>query len=827
MQTSYETEQFLGESAVLDLVTGLKDWKLEGNTLCLSCQLTRYQPRLYDSYGTVYENLYLPPMDGGNAAIQLDFCTPEIFRFRFAPGDQVPATNMPPLDSGLDGSNTPMVIGTFDEPVSLEYEDLGETLQITTESIVMQLDKEPWQLRVYAVGQVKAGSEIFCTRSTQIPIVHPDRQIDFDPTWNFYTRYAYPLGVAYRTAKERQVFDSFDMAHNEHFYGFGERYLALDRRGQKLHLWNEEVYSNTSTGTYKSIPFFTSSRGYGIFINTSLPTTARMGDLTGAAYSLILDQTDVLDYYFIYGPEIRQILPRYTDITGKPALPPKWSFGNWMSRITYFSQEEVERVACDLRQHRIPTDVIHIDTGWFRTAGNSDLLFDPQRFPNPAGMCARLKEMGFRVTLWQTPNTAAGNALYRELSPINGLVKREDGKIYNRAGYDEDCGLIDYSSKEIVEFMKRKFKGLFDLGVAAIKVDFGEGGPIDGIYQGYPPEVMHNLYALLYNQAVFEATEDYFGKGNGVIWARSTWAGSQRYPVHWSGDGAATWRDLPCTLRSGLGFGLSGFVFWSHDIGGFIGNSTPDLYARWVEVGAFSSHSRAHGEAPREPWHYGEETERIYRKYMELRYRLLPYIYSQAVKCVQSSLPMMRALVIDYQDDPTTASIEDEYLFGDDILVAPIMDPSNRRMAYLPHGAWVDYWTKEVVMGGRWLQLDAPLDILPMWVRGGAIIPMGPVQQFVGEKPLDPLTLELYLPGDAGEMVIHDQDAPDIQVSYYRKGDALQVNVSPARSNIVLIVYGLPVRSVSVHGQPVPLQEHNNGWKVVVQGAASDIMLYL
>jgi alpha-D-xyloside xylohydrolase len=826
MKNTYETEQLLGESVILDLVTGILDWKLVGNSLILTCKLERFKPRLYDSYGTVYENLYLPAACAGTAAVQIDFCTNEIFRFRFSPGDTVLETNIPSLDVSGKTKNTPMVVGIFDQPVDLQCTDLGAMLQIETSSLVLQLDKKPWQLRVYSVSKVKPGSEIFCTRSTEIPMVQPDRQIDFDPTWNFYTRYAYPLGVARRMGEDDQVFDSFDMAHNEHFYGFGERYLALDKRGQKLHLWNEEVYSNTSTGTYKSIPFFMSSRGYGIFINTALPVTARMGDLTGAAYSLILDRTTAFDYYFIYGPEYKQILPRYTDITGKPALPPKWSFGHWMSRITYASQEEVEKVAVELRQHRIPTDVIHIDTGWFRKMGNSDLLFDPDRFPDPAGMCARLKEMGFRVTLWQTPNTAFGNALYNELALMNGMVRREDGKIFNRAGYDEDCGLIDYSNPEVVAFMKQKFKDLFALGIAAIKVDFGEGGPIDGVYHGYPPEAMHNLYALLYNQAVFEATEEYFGNGNGVIWARSTWAGSQQYPVHWSGDGAATWRDLPCTLRSGLGFGLSGFVFWSHDIGGFIGNAAPELYARWVQVGAFSSHSRAHGEAPREPWCYGQEVEKIYRKYMELRYRLLPYIYSQSVSAVNKSLPVMRALVVDYQDDPTVATIEDEYLFGDDILVAPIMDPSNCRMVYLPHGTWVDYWSKKPIEGGKWLQVEAPLEILPLWIRAGAVIPMGPVQQYVDEKSLDPLTLEFYLPVAAGGTIIHDQHHPNIQIVYRREGDQLNIDVTPGSGTVEVILYGARARSAVSNGRVVPLLEHDFGQKAVLEQGTAGLTLF-
>jgi alpha-D-xyloside xylohydrolase len=443
--------------------------------------------------------------------------------------------------------------------------------------------------------------------------------------------------------------------------------------------------------------------------------------------------------------------------------------------------------------------VIHIDTGWFNTYGNNDLRFDPERFPDVKAMTDKLRKLGFHVSLWQTTNVGAGNALYKELEAIGGMARRSNGQPYIRPGYAEECGLIDYTNPQTIELLTKRFRELFDMGISVIKVDFGEGSPVDGNFYGYDGYAMRNLYALIYNQALFKMTEDYFGEGNGVIWARSTWAGSQRYPVHWSGDGVARWEDIAGTLRSGLSFGLSGFVFWSHDIGGFTCVPSEELYARWVQFGAFSSHSRAHGEPPREPWKLGPTAEAVYRQFMELRYRLLPYIYSQAVECVSSGLPMLRAMVIDFQNDPTAAFIDDQYLFGDSFLVAPIMMPSGQRRVYLPPGEWVDYWTKETVAGGEWLDVDVPLETLPLWVKAGAVVPMGPLQQYVGEKTLDPLTIELYAPGEAGEFVIHDQE--NIRVAYRREGGKLVVEVGKTPGAVEVMCYGVAVHGASVNGQ--------------------------
>jgi alpha-D-xyloside xylohydrolase len=399
------------------------------------------------------------------------------------------------------------------------------------------------------------------------------------------------------------------------------------------------------------------------------------------------------------------------------------------------------------------------------------------------------------------------------------LAKRPNGQTYTYSGFMADAGFIDYSNPEAVEWVKEKFRKLFELDVSVIKVDFGEGAPPDAIYHGVASESMHNLYPLLYNKAIFEITAEFWGEDQAMVWARSAWAGSQRYPVHWSGDGVARLEDLPCVLRSTMSFGLSGFPFYSHDIGGFTGLPSPELYARWGQLGLLSSHARAHGAPPREPWAYGEEAETIFRRYDELRYRLMPYIYSEAVECGQNSLPMVRALVIDYQDDPTTHTLEDEYLFGRNLLVAPILDETIRRSVYLPSGAWVDYWSKELLEGGRWIQVDAPLDVVPLYVRAGAILPHGPLMQYVDEKPCDPLTVEIYAPAAQGAYTIHDQTSLDIPIKYCREGDTLTVNVGAARGQVEVILYGVSVVSAQVDDKPLETEPSQTGTLVRFDGA--------
>jgi alpha-D-xyloside xylohydrolase len=798
MREAYELPTFLGGTVPVEFAAGLDGFEVRGRSVLLRCATNRYEPRVYGYYGTRCETLFEPPASGRPATLRLDFEADEILRLRYAPGAEVPE------------NETPMVVGSFGGPSRLDASEDGRSVTFETAALRVVVEREPLRIVVYD----RAGGVVWATRPVDVePMRRSERQ--WDPRqerWLFLHRYAYPLGVAPAGAYgPPQAFASFDLRHDERVYGFGEDYGPLDRRGTRQKLWLQEAFSNAVPAAYKQVPFYLSSRGYGLFVNTSNALNFRVGELEHTALSVTVEDAAFLDLYFIYGPSPKEILPRYHEITGRPAVPPKWTFGLWMGRITYERQDEVERVARKLRERRVPCDVIHLDTGWFEKESVCDLEFGKEKFPDPAAMIKKLRDENFRVSLWQWPNMVLDSKMFDEGREGGFLAKRENGAAYTATGYGEDAGFIDYSNPGAVEWVKGKFRKLFGMGAAAIKTDFGEGAPPDAFYHSVPGAAMHNLYPLLYNRAVFEVTEEFAGEGKGVVWSRSAWAGSQRYPVHWSGDGIARFEDLACVLRSALSFGLSGFPFYSHDVGGFVGVPSPELYVRWAQLGFFSSHVRCHGAPPREPWEYGEEAERVFRFYDELRYRLLPYVWSEAVECGKSGLPMLRPLFLDFSDDPTVRKIEDQYLFGRNLLVAPILDESDWRTLYLPRGRWVDYWTKEVLEGGCWIERPASLDTIPLYVRGGTMIPHGPVMQHAGERPMDPLTVELYALRGEGGYTVHDEDRPDVPISYRRDGDGMKVEVGAAPGRVELIVYGEEVSDARADEEALEMRHTEAG----------------
>lgn len=807
MPHSYPVPTYLPKTLPVEFVAELAGVVVDGHTVQLQCATNHYEPEIYNYYGTRCETVQHPATRGAPALVQLDFCTDEIVRIRYAPGDAVPE------------NNTPMVVGKFAGPSRLDVEQDESGVVIETAALRLHVTPEPWQITISDHN----GNVIWRTRAVDLPCLRRPK-MQWNPSenrWLFYHRYAYPLGLAIYGG-DQHAFISFDLHYDEHIYGYGEGFGRLDKRETRQELWHVEGFGNASPGSYKNIPFFMSTRGYGLFVNTSHAVTANVGSLEYTAHSITVNDTTALDLYFIYGPTLKDILPRYTTITGTPTVPPKWTFGLWMARISYNRRHQVEQVAADLRARRIPCDVIHIDTDWYEHDWQCDLEFGLNKFPDPPGMMASLLEQGFRITLWQWPNMIVGTRMFQEGMEKGYLVKRGNGCPYLFTGFEGDAGYIDYSNPEAVVWVQEKFRGLFKQGVAAIKVDFGEGAEPDAEYHGVAGESMHNLYPLLYNKAIFEVTEEVYGRGKATVWARSAWAGSQRYPVHWSGDGLARFEDLACVLRSALSFGLSGFPFYSHDIGGFSGLPTPELYVRWAQFGLFSSHARAHGVPPREPWAYGEETERIFRQYDELRYRLLPYIYSEAVACGRTSQPMLRPLVLDHQSDPNCFPIDDQYLFGRSLLVAPILDERNQRRVYLPAGDWFDFWSREKTPGGRWIEVEAPLEIMPIFVKAGTILPFGPIIQHTAEKPSDPLTLEIYAPDESGEYIIHDEEQPDIPVSYRRAGNRLVVEIGATPGQVELLVYGERVLAAQLSGAALGVTtQENGGARVVFDGGES------
>lgn len=509
----------------------------------------------------------------------------------------------------------------------------------------------------------------------------------------------------------------------EHFCGTGERFERPDLFGQQIDLLNIDAAGVNNSRAYKNIPFLLSSRGYGIFMHSTAKMRLDIGAHSTRSLQWLVED-DVLDVFFIGGGSPAQVLLNYCRLTGFPALPPTWSFGLWMSRSSYFSDAQVSEVARRLRAEGYPADVLHLDTGWFSKDWICDWKFSSQNFPEPEDFFRRMHDQGFKISLWQYPHIHPEIDLAKT-AVEHKFVGRETGSSKRSwLGYT-----LDFTNPASVAWYKSLLGSLLEMGAAAIKADFGEEVDEGALYARMDGAKYHNLFALLYQQAVWEVTEQVYGKGNAVIWARSGWAGSQRYPVHWGGDAASTFDGLAGTICGGLHFGLSGFAFWSHDVGGIHGipdfmHSRPadELYVRWTQVGVFSSHMRYHGGTPREPWEYPVVSD-IIREWLRFRYALLPYILDQARQCCLNGLPMLRSLIIDWPDDPTVWSIADEYLFGDCFLVCPVLNTAGIRRVYLPEGKWVDFWSGEVLSGPLHLhEITSPLSRLPLFVRFGSKI---------------------------------------------------------------------------------------------------------
>lgn len=532
----------------------------------------------------------------------------------------------------------------------------------------------------------------------------------------------------------RSVNPVFTLASGEHIVGCGESFTKLDKVGQKVHLYVTDPQGPESDGMYKPVPFFFSNRGYGIFMHTSAPVTCDFGASYIGASRLFMGDEKV-DLFLFFG-EPKEILDEYTNITGKSPMLPLWTFGTWMSRITYFSQEEGLDIANKLRQHRIPSDVIHFDTGWFDVDWQCDYEFSKNRFKDPVGMLKKMDKMGFHTCLWQLPYFTPKNRYFKEIVEKGMHVKNANG------GMPYEDAVLDLSNPQTVDWYQSKIGGLIRQGVDVIKCDFGEAAPFNGVYaSGKGGFYEHNLYPLRYNKALFEGIAK--NGAEPVIWARSAWAGSQRYPLHWGGDAATTNIGMLGDLRGGLSFGLSGFSFWSHDMGGFVTASPEDIYRRWLPFGFLSSHTRAHGAPPTEPWLISESFTQAFRESAELKYQLMPYVYAQAKDCSERGLPMVRALFVEFPNDPGAWLVEDEYLFGSQILVAPLMESGNSRTCYLPKGKWIDYQNGKVYEGG-YQEIQAGKIPAIILVRDGSLIPHVPVAQHTGDIDWNKIEWKAY-----------------------------------------------------------------------------------
>ncbi|WP_333792295.1 alpha-xylosidase, partial [Muricomes intestini] len=477
------------------------------------------------------------------------------------------------------------------------------------------------------------------------------------------------------------------------------------------------------------VPFYITNKGYGVLLDNE-------GD---ASYEIASEKVERvqfsiegerLDYYVINGHTPKGTIARYTKLTGRPALPPAWSFGLWLttSFTTNYDEGTTSSFIQGMADRDIPLHVFHFDCYWMEAYEWCNFTWDPATFPDPEGMLKRYHDRGLRICVWINPYIGQKSPLFQEGSKLGYLVKKSNGDVWQTDMWQAGMGLVDFTNPKASAWYQDKLKKLLDMGVDCFKTDFGERIPVKDIayYDGSDPVKMHNYYTQLYNQAVFELLERERGEGEAVLFARSATVGGQKFPAHWGGDCSATYPSMAETIRSGLSLACAGFGFWSHDISGFEKTAPADIYKRWCQFGLLSSHSRLHGSSSyRVPWLFDEEACDVLRKFVKLKCALMPYLYRQAVKTHEEGIPMMRPMFVEFPEDRACETPDKQYMFGDSLLVAPVFKESGEVEYYLPEGRWVNLLTGDVVIGGKWKKEIHDYFSLPLLVRPNSILAVG------------------------------------------------------------------------------------------------------
>ena len=665
-------------------------------------------------------------------------------------------------------------------PSAFNVTEKPEAVSIDTGALRLEAQRNPWKYVIY-------------DRTGEIVLQEHVNDIEVTGDWR-----SLPIGFTTKEEKFYRSNETFYLTPGEQIYGFGEKFTRLNKVGQVIDGWNVDAWGSGTKDLYKHIPFLMSTRGYGVFVNTTCRLHGQIGSQSLMAYTLWIDDPR-LDLFLIYGPSLKEVLARYEEITGWPSFPPKESFGIWLtppeSQWNGRASSERERVDAfvalgkKFRELNIPVDYFML-LDLPRAKGQTD----KEQLAWTRDVSAAFGKIGIKTGLYTAPMLDMGSEMEQEARAHKYAVMRKDGSPYpalleNKASVDfgkrvdgtlasitrsdewrasvfratrDPVLLPDFTNPAAVKWWKDKIAERMKAGCYGIEMsDFAEEIPPDTYYYNKRTGLeMHNLYATLYQKANYEAVAESSGH-RGLVNCRSGTAGMQRFPICWSGDTNCEWEDVVNTLRAGLSIGLSGVPFWSCDNAGFDdehGHLTPELWIRWSQWSMFLSHVRLHGMGPvRAPWSFGDIAVENFRKYAKLRYRLLPYLYSHAYSATKTGLPIIRAMVLEFQDDPCTYHLEDQYMFGDAFLVAPVYTLVNKRTVYLPEGTWYDYQTGKEYTGPNTLHIDPPLEVLPLYVRGNSIIPMGPDMAYVGEKPFDPITLDIRLTSEA-EFTLFDDD---------------------------------------------------------------------
>ena len=621
--------------------------------------------------------------------------------------------------------------------------------------------------------------------------------------------------------KESYMRSQLNLGVGENIYGLGERFTPYVKNGQVVDSWNKDG-GTSSEQAYKNIPFYLSSKGYGVLVNHPENVSFEVGSeaVSKTQFSV---EGEVIEYYIINGSSLKEVLSNYTQLTGTPALPPAWSYGLWLttSFTTEYNEETVNHFVDGMAEREIPLSVFHFDCFWMKEFEWCGFDWDREAFPEPEAMIKRLKEKGLKISLWINPYIAEKSSVFDEAAENGYLLRKQNGDVWQSDLWQAGMGIVDFTNPAACDWFRVKLKVLLDMGVDSFKTDFGERIPTDVVYfDGSNSKRMHNFYAYQYNQVVFDLLKEEKGVQEAVVFARSATVGGQKFPVHWGGDCNATYESMAESLRGGLSLSLSGFGYWSHDIGGFENTASPDLFKRWLAFGLLSSHSRLHGSSSyRVPWLFDDEAVEVTKHFSKLKNSLMPYLYSVSVENNQTGIPVMRPMILEFSGDTNTHVLDRQYMLGDRLLVAPIMNEDGLGDCYLPRGRWTHLLTKEVVEGGSWLRGKYDYMSLPLYVRENSILAIGDQHNRPDYDFSRDVTYEIYELRDGQEASAFVTNMVGNQkgnIQAVKQGNKIMIETNMENLTYSVLLNGFDtIRSVS-SGE---VETSSNGTKIRLQGS--------
>ena len=661
---------------------------------------------------------------------------------------------------------TPSFELKLDAPQKLQVEETKETITITSGSLSLVIAKNPWSMTYKSGGKVLTES-----RGRDLALMKTAYKGDF---------YEVDGDLEDTYMREQLGIDVGEL-----LYGTGERFTPFVNTGPSVEIYNADGGTSTEQA-YKNIPFFLSNKGYGVLVNHPERVSMEFGTENVTKTSFCV-KGGSLDYFFFNGPTMKDVLTRYTDLSGKPALPAPWTFGLWLSTsfTTDYDEATVMSFIDGMLDRGIPLRTFHFDCFWMKAFHWSDFIWDEKVFPDPAGMLTRIKAKGLNICVWINPYIGQESVLFAEGKENGYFIKRPNGDVWQWDMWQPGMALVDFTNPEACRWYQDKLEALLDMGVDCFKTDFGERIPVNCVYHdGSDPDKMHNFYTYLYNKTVYDLLERKRGKGEAVLFARSATVGGQKFPVHWGGDCWSDYVSMEESLRGGLSLLMSGFGFWAHDIGGFEHTSTADVYKRWVAFGLLSSHSRLHGsQSYRVPWLYDEEAVDVVRTFTRLKASLMPYLYKTSVDTSRSGVPTMRSMVLEFTRDRNCWYLDKQYMLGDNLLVAPIFNDESVGSFYLPQGTWTDFFTGEEMTGGVWTEKTYDYLHLPLMVRENSIVALGSCDDKPDYDYADGVELRVYALADNQECstVVYDmQQKADLQVSITKSADTITIKAENA-----------------------------------------------